>query len=90
MIQRSGAIDDIYEVLLRDRLYEYFTSNIEKDPYSHGVLTLLEKTMTKHQALLTLHEMTLIQDKVKRQQEIDILKDFDDFDDDDFLDGEED
>lgn len=53
MSLRDGAQDDVYEVLLRDRLYEYYTVNIEKDPYSHGVLKLLEQTMTKHQALLT-------------------------------------
>jgi len=88
MVQRDGAKDDVYEVLLRDKLYEYYTNNIEKDTYSNGVLKLLQQTMTKHQALLTLHEMTLIQDSIKRQQEIDILKDFDDFDDDDFIGGE--
>ena len=70
MSLRDGAQDDVYEVLLRDRLYEYYTVNIEKDPYSHGVLKLLEQTMTKHQALLTLHEMTLIQDRIKKQHEI--------------------
>ena len=86
MTLRNGAQDDVYEVLLRDRLYEYYTVNIEKDPYSHGVLKLLEQTMTKHQALLTLHEMTLIQDRIKKQHEIDILKDFEDYGDEDFLD----
>lgn len=86
MSLRDGAQDDVYEVLLRDRLYEYYTVNIEKDPYSHGVLKLLEQTMTKHQALLTLHEMTLIQDRIKKQHEIDILKDFEDYGDEDFLD----
>lgn len=86
MALRDGAQDDVYEVLLRDSLYEYYTNNIEKDPYSHGVLKLLEQTMTKHQALLTLHEVTLIQDKIKKQQEIDILKDFEDYGDEDFLD----
>ena len=86
MTLRDGAQDDVYEVLLRDRLYEYYTVNIEKDPYSHGVLKLLEQTMTKHQALLTLHEMTLIQDRIKKQHEINILKDFEDYGDEDFLD----
>ena len=86
MALRDDAQDDVYEVLLRDRLYEYYTVNIEKDPYSHGVLKLLEQTMTKHQALLTLHEMTLIQDRIKKQHEIDILKDFEDYGDEDFLD----